>query len=59
MKRKVTRNIAILRKNNSVSKKETNYRRIEFVNIRTSSGIKTVSSNDIDAAWNRIVRISD
>lgn len=59
MKRKVTRNIAILRKNNSVSKKETNYRRIEFVNIRTSSGIKTVSSNDIDAAWNKIVRISD
>lgn len=59
MKRKATRNIAILRKNNSVSKKETNYRRIEFVNIRTSSGIKTVSSNDIDAAWNKIVRISD
>lgn len=59
MKRKATRNIAILRKNNSVSKKKTNYRRIEFVNIRTSSGIKTVSSNDIDAAWNKIVRISD
>jgi hypothetical protein len=59
MKKKATRNIAILRKKNSVSKKETIYKRIEIVNIRTSSGIKTVSSNDIDAAWNRIVRISD
>ena len=59
MKKKTTRNIAILRKKNSVSKQDTIYRRIEIVNIRTSSGIKTVSSNDIDAAWNRIVRISD
>lgn len=59
MKKKTTRNIAILRKKNSVSKHDTIYRRIEFVNIRTSSGIKTVSSNDIDAAWNKIVRISD
>lgn len=59
MKKKTTRNIAILRKENSVSKQDTIYRRIEIVNIRTSSGIKTVSSNDIDAAWNKIVRISD
>ncbi|OFO80266.1 hypothetical protein HMPREF2983_12685 [Prevotella sp. HMSC077E09] len=59
MKKEATKNIAILRKKNSVSKKETIYRRIEIVKIRTSSGIKTVSSNDIDAAWNRIVRISD
>lgn len=59
MKKEATKNIAILRKKNSVSKKETIYRRIENVNIRTSSGIKTVSSNDIDAAWNKIVRISD
>lgn len=59
MKKKTTRNIAILRKRNSVSKQDTIYRRIEIVNIRTSSGIKTVSSNDIDAAWNKIVRISD
>ena len=59
MKKKTTRNIAILRKKNSVSKHDTIYRRIEFVNIRTSSGIKTVSSNEIDAAWNKIVRISD
>lgn len=59
MKKKTTRNIAILRKKNSVSKHDTIYRRIEFVNIRTSSGIKTVSSIDIDAAWNKIVRISD
>ncbi|WP_039876149.1 hypothetical protein [Hoylesella pleuritidis] len=59
MKKEATKNIAILRKKNSVSKKETIYRRIEIVNIRTSSGIKTVSSNDIDAAWNKIVRISD
>ena len=59
MKRKTTRNIAILRKKNSTSKQDAIYRRIEFVNIRTSSGIKTVSSNDIDAAWNKIVRISD
>lgn len=59
MKKEATKNIAILRKKNSVSKKETIYRRIEIVNIRTSNGIKTVSSNDIDAAWNKIVRISD
>ena len=59
MKKEATKNIAILRKKNSVSKTETIYRRIEIVKIRTSSGIKTVSSNDIDAAWNRIVRISD
>lgn len=59
MKKKATRNIAILRKKNSTSKQDAIYRRIEFVNIRTSSGIKTVSSNDIDAAWNKIVRISD
>ena len=59
MKKEATKNIAILRKKNSVSKQDTIYRRIEIVNIRTSSGIKTVSSNDIDAAWNRIVRISD
>ena len=59
MKKKATRNIAILRKKNSTSKQDAIYRRIEFVNIRTSSGIETVSSNDIDAAWNKIVRISD
>ena len=59
MKKKATKNIAILRKKNSTSKQDAIYRRIEFVNIRTSSGIKTVSSNDIDAAWNKIVRISD
>jgi hypothetical protein len=59
MKKKTPRNIAILRKKMSVSKPDTIYRRIEFVNIRTLNGIKTVSSNDIDAAWNRIVRISD
>ena len=59
MKKATPRNIAILRKKMSVSKPDTIYRRIEFVNIRTLNGIKTVSSNDIDAAWNRIVRISD
>jgi hypothetical protein len=59
MKKETPRNIAILRKKMSVSKPDTIYRRIEFVNIRTLNGIKTVSSNDIDAAWNRIVRISD
>ena len=59
MKKETPRNIAILRKKMSVSKPDTIYRRIEFVNIRTLNGIKTVSSNDIDAAWNRIFRISD
>ena len=59
MKKETPRNIAILRKKMSVSKPDTIYSRIEFVNIRTLNGIKTVSSNDIDAAWNRIVRISD
>lgn len=59
MKKETPRNIAILRKKMPVSKPDIIYRRIEFVNIRTLNGIKTVSSNDIDAAWNRIVRISD
>ncbi len=46
-------------KKKTVSKQDTAYRRIEVVNIRTLNGIKAVSSKDIDAAWNRIVRITD
>lgn len=59
MKNKAQRSVAVLRKKKTVSKKDTAYKRIEVVNIRTLNGIKTVSSKDIDAAWNRIVRITD
>ena len=59
MKNKAQRSVAILRKKKTVSKQDTAYRRIEVVNIRTLNGIKAVSSKEIDAAWNRIVRITD